>query len=186
MERLNRTLTDMISMYVDAEHRTWDAILPYITFAYNTATQETTRLTPFQLVFGRQVSTPLDAMMPVGPSCGSDAELDADIFVQRAEEARQLARLRIHRQQANDAARYNLSRRIVTYEPGDLVWVWTPVRHRGLSEKLLRRYFGPYEIVRRISEVTYAVVPVASAPSRRPQRPEVVHVVRLKPYHDRA
>uniref|UniRef100_A0A6G5AC55 Putative tick transposon n=1 Tax=Rhipicephalus microplus TaxID=6941 RepID=A0A6G5AC55_RHIMP len=46
-ERLNRTLTDMISMYVDTEHKNWDQILPYVTFAYNTARQETTGMTPF-------------------------------------------------------------------------------------------------------------------------------------------
>ena len=27
-ERLNRTLADMLSMYVDVEHKTWDEILP--------------------------------------------------------------------------------------------------------------------------------------------------------------
>lgn len=32
--QLDKTITDMISMYVDAEHQAWDAVLPYITFAY--------------------------------------------------------------------------------------------------------------------------------------------------------
>ncbi|KAM7284469.1 DDE-type integrase/transposase/recombinase [Ixodes scapularis] len=41
-ERLNKTIADMISMYVDVEHKTWDEVLPYVTFAYNTAVQETT------------------------------------------------------------------------------------------------------------------------------------------------
>uniref|UniRef100_A0A224Z186 Tick transposon n=1 Tax=Rhipicephalus zambeziensis TaxID=60191 RepID=A0A224Z186_9ACAR len=36
-ERLNKTIADMLAMYVDVEHKTWDAILPYVTFAYNTA-----------------------------------------------------------------------------------------------------------------------------------------------------
>ncbi|KAM7298120.1 DDE-type integrase/transposase/recombinase [Ixodes scapularis] len=49
-ERLNKTIADMISMYVDVEHKTWDEVLPYVTFAYNTAVQETTGVTPFQLV----------------------------------------------------------------------------------------------------------------------------------------
>ena len=35
-ERLNHTLADMLSMYVDADHNNLDSILPYVTFAYNT------------------------------------------------------------------------------------------------------------------------------------------------------
>ncbi|KAM7294064.1 Transposon Ty3-G Gag-Pol polyprotein [Ixodes scapularis] len=67
-ERLNKTIADMISMYVDVEHKTWDEVLPYVTFAYNTAVQETTGVTPFQLVHGRKVTTMLDAMLPHEPA----------------------------------------------------------------------------------------------------------------------
>ncbi|GFS97021.1 transposon Ty3-I Gag-Pol polyprotein [Trichonephila clavipes] len=41
-ERFNKTLADMLSMYVDVEQKNWDEILPFVTFAYNTAEQETT------------------------------------------------------------------------------------------------------------------------------------------------
>ena len=34
-ERLNHTLADMLSMYVSADHKNWDEVLPYVTFAYN-------------------------------------------------------------------------------------------------------------------------------------------------------
>lgn len=180
-ERLNKTITDMMAMYVDVEHRTWDEILPFVTFAYNTAVQETTGFSPFHLVHGRQATTMLDAMLPLLPD--DDAHEDARLVSQRAEEARQLARIRISTQQSVDAARYNLRRRDVHFSPGDKVWVWTPVRRRGLSEKLLKRYFGPYTILRRISDVNYEVLPDAvRSSSRRPLHPDVVHVVRLKPY----
>lgn len=183
-ERLNRTLTDMLSIYVDLEHRTWDKILPYATFAYNTALQETTQVTPFQLVFGRTVTTPLDAMLPVNDSAEQNPEIGE--FIQRAEEARQLARHRIQQRQRIDADRYNLRRREVEYAPGDRVWVWTPVRTRGLSEKLLRRYFGPYRVLHRISPLNYEVTPEGQVTSSRcRRRTEIVHVVRMKPYYDR-
>lgn len=184
-ERLNRTLADMLSMYIDLNHKNWDEILPYATFAYNTAVQETTRFTPFELVYGRQVTTPLDAMLPVDNSSIMDDDIED--MTQKAEEARQLARYRIRRQQATDARRYNMGRRHVEYQPGDYVWVWTPVRRRGLSEKLLRRYFGPYKVLSRLSDVSYVVVPEGNVSSshRRQPHPEVVHIVRLKPYHAR-
>lgn len=100
-------------------------------------------MTPFQLVDGRTATTTLDCMLTVRE------DENGDYFARRAEEARQLARQRIQRRQSSDASRYK-HRRAVFYEPGDAVWVWTPVRQRGRSEKLLRRYFGPYKVVGRL------------------------------------
>ncbi|KAK8773268.1 hypothetical protein V5799_012199 [Amblyomma americanum] len=173
----------MISMYIDVEHKMWDVILPYVTFAYNTAPQETTKFTPFRLVYGREARTMLDAMLP----CGEEAvEPDAAHFAEQAEQARQLARLHIKEQHATDARHYNLRHREVHYEPGDQVWVWTPVRHKGLSEKLFHRYCGPYKVLRRLHNVNYEVIPDGTVTvSVRRQRPEIVHVVRLKPYFSR-
>jgi transposase InsO family protein len=36
-ERFNRTLGSMLSMYVDECHANWDLVLPFVTYAYNTA-----------------------------------------------------------------------------------------------------------------------------------------------------
>lgn len=55
-ERPNKTIADMLCMYEDVDHKSWDTILPYVTFAYNTVQQETTRMTPFRLVDGRGIS----------------------------------------------------------------------------------------------------------------------------------
>ncbi|UYV63925.1 hypothetical protein LAZ67_2006034, partial [Cordylochernes scorpioides] len=59
-ERLNRTLINMISMYVNVDQRNWDEILPFITHAYNTTIQETTKYSPFFLLYGREPVSILD------------------------------------------------------------------------------------------------------------------------------
>lgn len=183
-ERLNKTIADMLSMYVDVEHKAWDAVLPYVTFAYNTAKQETTQMTPFSLLYGRAPSTMLDAMLM--PNVFDDQDTPVHEFVRRAEDARALARHRIQQHQLCNAARYNLRHRHAAFAPGDRVWVWTPVRRRGLSEKLMRRYFGPYTVLRQLSDVTYEVEPTSSSVAGRSRsRPEVVHVVRMKQYFSR-
>ncbi|UYV72561.1 hypothetical protein LAZ67_9003705, partial [Cordylochernes scorpioides] len=149
-ERLNKTLGDMLSMYVDVDQRNWDSVLPYVTFAYNTAKQETTGFSPFYLVHGRDVETPLDTI----PTYREEANLEdyVESLVTNAEDARQLARLNILKAQEKDKSRYDKSHRPVQYRAEDLVWVYTPVRKQGLSEKLLKRYFGPYKVVRQLSE----------------------------------
>ncbi|XP_070385030.1 uncharacterized protein [Dermacentor albipictus] len=170
-------------MYVDVEHKNRDSVLPYVTFAYNTVVQETTQITPFKLVYGRNRTTTLDGMLP---HVSDEENLDVATYLQRAEEARQLARLRIKNQQRTDSRHYNLRRICLEYHPGDHVWAWTPIRRRGLSEKLLRRYFVPYKLIRRIGTLDYEVVPddiSLSEPGL--SRPQIFHVVRLKPFYQR-
>ncbi|GFX55818.1 retrovirus-related Pol polyprotein from transposon 297 [Trichonephila clavipes] len=181
-ERFNKTLADML-MYVDVEQKNWDEILPFVTFAYNTAKQETTGFTPFYLLHGREAETTLDTMLPFCPNDFDDNNITK--IAARAEKSRQLARVHTLRAQDKDRRRYDSKHQMVSYAPGDLVWVYTPVRKVGLSEKLLRRYFGPYQVLRRLSAVTYAVQDFDPASRKRKLR-EVVHVLRMKPYHDPA
>ncbi|GFU65968.1 hypothetical protein TNCV_3240141 [Trichonephila clavipes] len=182
-ERFNKTLADMLSMYVDVEQKNWDEILPFVTFAYNTAKQETTGFTPFYLLHGREAETTLDTMLPFCPNDFDDNNITK--IAARAEESRQLARVHTLRAQDKYRRRYDSKHQMVSYAPGDLVWVYTPVRKVGLSEKLLRRYFGPYQVLRRLSAVTYEVQDFDPASRKRKLR-EVVHVLRMKPYHDPA
>lgn len=179
-ERLNRTLCDMLSMYVDADHRNWDEILPFVTFAYNTSRQDTTTFSPFFLVYARECDTLIDSLLPYvsNPTC-SDYVTE---MVSRAEESRQLARTFTLVSQQRQQAVYDKKHRNAMFSAGDLVWVWKPERKVGLSEKLLRRYFGPYRILRQISPVNYVVKLLSPSHSQRAKE-ETVHVVRLKPYH---
>ncbi|GFW14757.1 retrovirus-related Pol polyprotein from transposon 412 [Trichonephila clavipes] len=157
-ERFNKTLADMLSMYVDVEQKNWDEILPFVTFAYNTAKQETTGFTPFYLLHGREAETTLDTMLPFCPNDFDDNNITK--IAARAEESRQLARVHTLRAQDKDRRRYDFKHRMVSYAPGDLV-------------------------LRRLSAVTYAVQDFDPASRKRKLR-EVVHVLRMKPYHDPA
>lgn len=89
---LNKTIADITFMYVDVERNTWDEVLPSVTFN-NTAVQETSRVTPFQLVHCRNVTTMFKLMLPHEPR--HDISDDAHVNSQWAEEVRQLARLLI-------------------------------------------------------------------------------------------
>lgn len=179
-ERFNKTLADMLSMYVEVEQTNWDDILPFVTFAYNTAKQETTGFTPFFLIYGREAETTLDTVFPFKIDGPSDDFVDR--LVTQAEESRQLARIRTLQAQHRDKTRYDATHRDVSYSIGELVWVFTPVRKVGLSEKLLKRYFGPYRIVRKLSNVTYEVEE-SEPPSRKQKSKQVVHVLRMKKYY---
>ncbi|GFS78057.1 transposon Ty3-I Gag-Pol polyprotein [Trichonephila clavipes] len=125
----------------------------------------------------------LDTMLPFCPNDFDNYNITK--IASRAEESRQLARVHTLRAQDKDRRRYDSKHQMVSYAARDLVWVYTPVRKVGLSEKLLRRYFGPYQVLRRLSAVTYEVQDFDPASRKRKLR-EVVHVLRMKPYHDPA
>ena len=52
----------MLTCYVNENHTDWDDQLSYVMMAYRSAEHETTGMSPNMLMFGREVSTPLDLM----------------------------------------------------------------------------------------------------------------------------
>ena len=52
VERLNRTLITMLSKCVEKHGRDWDEHLPYVLFAYRVSVHESTRESPFYLMYG--------------------------------------------------------------------------------------------------------------------------------------
>ncbi|UYV75641.1 hypothetical protein LAZ67_13000826, partial [Cordylochernes scorpioides] len=181
-ERLNKTLANMIAMYVSVEQKDWDVILPYVTFAYNTAKQDTTGFTPFKLIHGREAETTVDTLFP---NPHEDLQEDySQKIASRVEETRQLARLETLKAQEKDKARYDSKHEAMDYNVGDLVWIFIPIRKVGLSEKLMKRYFGPYRVTRKLSDVTFEVEPV-DQPTRRRQTRDLVHGHEIMPkLHD--
>lgn len=178
-ERFHRTLSDMISMYIQPDHRNWDTILLSVTFAYNTAIQRTTGYSPFFLVYGRQPSFVLDTAFFTPESASESLSED---FVSRLEHCRRLARLRTESSQHERKSRYDATHRHVRYKPGDEVLLWTPVRVPGLCEKFLHRFLGPYIVLEETSPVNYKIAPTVPSTDRRCRGTEIVHVSRLKPF----
>ncbi|UYV73930.1 hypothetical protein LAZ67_11001495 [Cordylochernes scorpioides] len=152
-ERFNKTLGDIFSIYTGVEQKDWDQVLPYVTFAYNTAKQEATGYTLFFLVHAREAKTYINAIPPHLPDEISDDYVGE--LVTRAEGARHLSRSRLLQSWAKDRRLYDQKHTSVYYQKDDLVWVSTPIRKVVLSEKLLKRYFGLYKVTKKLSEVRY-------------------------------
>ncbi|UYV64980.1 hypothetical protein LAZ67_3002639 [Cordylochernes scorpioides] len=159
-------------MYTGVEQKDWEQVLPYVTFAYNTAKQEATGYTPFFFVHAREAETYIDAILPYLPDEIFDDYVGE--LVTRAEEARQLSRSRLLQSQTKDRRLYDQKHTPVYYQKDDLVWVFTRIRKVGLSEKLLKRYFGPYKVTKKLSEVMYEVEPVYPSPRSRNAK-DIVH-----------
>ena len=67
VEGHNRVVADVISEYYANNPSSWDQMIPYLNFVYNTTVHKTTRQTPLSLVFGQDCKYPIDMLLPKAP-----------------------------------------------------------------------------------------------------------------------
>jgi hypothetical protein len=177
VERMNRTLEGMLSAFVEERQRDWDEHLPYLAMAYRSAVHETSGFTPNFMMMGREADLPLDVVFGKPPDQRYSSSHE---WIQSLER-----RLEISHRFARDNLRCNMRRqkryydsrtRWERFQAGDLVWLFSPKRKRGISPKLQTWWYGPYEVIDRLSDVNYRVK------CGRYGKPLVVHVDRLKRY----
>ena len=176
VERWHSTMHSLLAKTVQAHQRDWPCRLPFVVAAYNGTAHESTKYTPNFLMFGRELPVAVDVILDspqVAMVSSNDyAEHVARLLADAHEEARQ------HLRRATERCKryYDYKSKPTTYQPGDLVWVYSPRRYKGRTPKWQRCYAGPCEIVRRINAVNYAV-------KRSPRAaPVIVHVDKLKLY----
>ncbi|XP_048357553.1 uncharacterized protein LOC125435398 [Sphaerodactylus townsendi] len=179
-ERFNGTLKGMLRTYVDSHPQDWDEKLPQLLFAYREVPQESTGFSPFELMFGRSVRGPLDLVkerweekIPKAKKSVVDYVLS---FRERLKDMMSVVQENLAKAQATQSSWYDKTARSRTFELGDKVMVFLPLR----SDKLKAAWEGPHVIVDRLDDVTYAV-----ALERSGKKTKVVHVNMLKPYLER-
>ncbi len=75
-ERFNHTLQRQLLKFVSEEQEQWDLYLDSMLFSYRVSRQDSTRYSPFFLVYGRQARLPLE--FNINDVGGEDSE-DSDV-----------------------------------------------------------------------------------------------------------
>ena len=174
-EKINGIIVDMISHYLSDHQKDWDQILPYVIFAYNTAVQSSTGYSPFYLIYGREPILPIERVFGI-----TTDNRNINRIPEFINEAREIAKSRITAAQQTQAERYNETSNPHKFNEGQTVMVYTKMRRVGKCAKFINRWFGPYVIEKRLSDVLYKVKEMG--PKRRPKA-FVVNLSRLKPYY---
>jgi transposase InsO family protein len=78
-ERVNQILKDMLRACVLEHQGSWDQNLPWAEFCYNNSYQESLKMAPFEVLYGRRCLTPLNWIEPgekviFGPDLVEEAE----------------------------------------------------------------------------------------------------------------
>ena len=61
-EVVNMTLSTMLRVVLKKNIKMWEECLPHIEFAYNRSLHSTTKMCPFQIVYGFLPRAPIDLM----------------------------------------------------------------------------------------------------------------------------
>ena len=136
VERMNRTLINMLKALPEEHKKHWKDHLSSLTFAYNSTANKTTGYSPFFLVFHRESRLPIDCILPIEPnkSCKT-----YDQFVREwkssIKQAFQLANQHIQQAGAANKRRYDAKCKAVSLTIGDRVLVRN-VSERGGTGKL--------------------------------------------------
>jgi hypothetical protein len=176
IERFNSTLQTMLKAVVNEERDDWDDHINWALMAYRSSVQESTGCTPYLLMFGREMTLPIDIMMGVPRSQAEHYRCQTEYVewlrsaLQRAHEmARRKLKVAARRQKNYYDARSKPHK----YQVGEFVWRWYPPK---ANRKLSRGWVGPYRIMATPTQVNCVI---QLTPDLRPVR---VHCDAVKPH----
>ncbi|WVZ97721.1 hypothetical protein U9M48_043235 [Paspalum notatum var. saurae] len=153
-EVVNRTLSTMLRAVLDKNLRRWEDCLPHIEFAYNRATHSSTKMCPFQIVYGYIPRAPIDLF---SLDAAETPHIDAVAHVEQMIDLH----AQTHQNIAAANAKYQVAgskgRKHITFAPGDMVWLHLrkdrfPTLRRS---KLMPRAAGPFKVLTKINDNAY-------------------------------
>lgn len=178
VERFNRTLIQMLSIFVNDRRDDWDDHLPFVLMAYRASVHSSTGCTPNLIMLGRETNCPLDLMVGIPDQFPPD--LCPNMYVNWMQKSMRRSFAFVHGSLGIAASRqeqnYDQGLRCRAFQAGDWVWRWYPP---AVANKLGQGWTGPYLVIRKISTVTYSIQRSAEGPVIS------IHVDQLKPYSGR-
>ncbi len=187
VERMHWDLNTILRALV-ADHGDpydWEDLLPSALFTLRTAVCRSTGLAPYQILFGRDCSSPIDNIFG-GPSDGLDEPGVMDYLRKlrkRILNAHKYARKHLSVAVRRQRRQYHKERK--DFHTGTKVWLFTPTVKRGSSAKLTCYWSGPWIVCAEptSSETLLRIAPdPAWAGQLKNKGTRVVSIDRLKLY----
>ena len=148
VEKFNSTLINMISKCCEVKQHDWDEHLPFLLFAYRSTVQESTRESPFFLLYGRDPRLPTETVLskPVSPYLVDIEDYRTELAV-KLPTAWSTAQAKIGKAQQSQKEQYDRKAKVPKLSIGDRVMVHMPGEVKGKTWKLARPFHGPYRVV---------------------------------------
>ena len=176
VERMHGTLGAMLTKAA-ALGLDWVGQVPFALFALRSSPNRDTQFSPFQLVYGHSVRTPLDILHQGWAEVAFqdlDTEEWSEWLVARLECWHDVLRDRGKKASKDRKKAHDKCAVERTLVEGELVLCRVP----GMTKKLKESWHGPYEVVKAMNKVDYEV-------KLRRGRCKVLHINNLKKFHPR-
>lgn len=174
IERFNRTLQQMLAIFVDENRTNWDDHLPYLMMAYRATVHESTKCTPNLVMLGREIMLPIDIIAGTPPMQNPNIGCNHS-YVEWVRNSMEMSFSTVHDNLMSSFKRqkryYDTKLKPRAFSSGDLVWRWYPPK---AQRKLGSGWTGPYAVLRKLSDITYEIQNSATG------KTSIVHVDHLK------
>ena len=178
IENLHRTMKSMLTARAEVQPGHWDEQLDFCMMTHRSSLHSSTGHIPFELVFGREMRLPLDVMMGDANEIESNYTLFVVDLREKLVQAHQDVREKLKVAQRRQKDAFDKGVKYTVYQLGDLVLRFSSELKPGEPNKFHRNWDGPYEIVERVSEVTYRLQSI----DRHSRRSSVFHFNNLRLY----
>ena len=182
VERMNRTMQNMLSKYIQENQKDWDLCLDFIVMAYNTCEHESTRCSPYRILYGENIVLPIDILTDDIAEEGTvESEDDISGFVPQLQSnlKRIHAFVRNHLSKSAEKQKkhYDSHVKEICYKVGDLVWRNQKKTVPGVKTKIMRHWTGPWIITEKLCDILFRIKHSDSSSS------VIMHGDNLKKYH---
>jgi hypothetical protein len=177
VERSHQVLGNLLRADHQHDPTNWTAKLPVAVFAYNTARNRMTGLSPYEAVFGQAAVMPVDLIFPLQREEG----VSWSKYVQELRGKYQ--RIMEKTCKAQDTALHIndpviSGRRKAELKEGDTVYWFLPRVEPGQSSKLQRKWIGPFTIRKVVSDSLIIIYPTGTWAKHPREVPTITSRVR--------
>ena len=154
VERFNRTLCEGLAKITERENE-WDRYIESVLFAYRTNKHNTTKRTPFFMVYGREAILPIDDNNQDEEISEKDSLLKRTYDIINLKEKRNEVLDIIEGTQEKQKKRHDEKIEEDKFEIGDKVLLKDTAKEKQWSGKLSQKWKGPYYIHQVIGKGAY-------------------------------
>lgn len=176
-EKTVQILQTMLRGVISPSDLDWSEWLYVAQRAYNTNMQESTRLTPHEVLFCRKPTLAIDWLLPASSEASAEDQIPA-----RMKHYTSLARENLEKAQLRQKEQADLHRREVVFQAGDKAWVSFETKRTSqtanrLATKFRPVFSGPFTVLERLENDNYRL----ALPSNARMHP-VFHVSKLRKF----
>lgn len=170
VERVHRTIAQIISHYVNCKNNDWDLWVDYAVAAYNASWHRSVRRSPHEVIYGERMRSPFE--------CVKGAPISVDDFVFQLQDRLQViwkdCKRNNRRAREEQAKGSKTDKKRRNYVVGDYVYLTDPVLKPGRVRKFHSPWKGPYRVIE--------VLPPTNLKLQLQHRTVIIHQDRVKPH----